>query len=336
MSETVVAALYKFVTINELEPLRSSILSECKRQNIKGTLLLAHEGINGTIAGSRQGIDSLISFLTKDVHFDGLEIKESFTEENPFYRMKVKLKREIVTLGVDGTDPNCQVGAYVEPQDWNKLIADPEVLLIDTRNDYEVAIGSFEGAVDPQTTNFREFPEYVQARVDKNRHKKVAMFCTGGIRCEKASAYMLNQGFEQVYHLKGGILKYLEEIPEQDSMWRGECFVFDNRVAVNHQLEVGSYDMCHACRHPISEAEKSSDKYVEGVSCVYCFDQKSDEDRQRYAQRQHQIRLSRNENRPHIGLSKEDILQARLAKSRAAELANQKSVEGQKRKANQG
>lgn len=329
MPNTVIAALYKFVTLIEFEELQGSILFFCKRHKIKGTLLLAQEGINGTIAGSRENIDAVLAYFNKDARFAGLEVKESFADKNPFYRMKVKLKKEIVTLGVADIDPNKQVGTYVQPRDWNALVSDPEVLLIDTRNDYEVAIGSFDGAVDPKTTNFREFPDYVQGHVDKKQHKKVAMFCTGGIRCEKASAYMMAQGFDEVYHLKGGILKYLEEIPEEESLWRGECFVFDNRVAVNHKLQVGSFDMCHACRHPISAEEKKSDKYIEGVSCVYCFDLKSEEDRKRYAQRQHQIQLSRNENRPHIGMTKEDILLAKANKEKVVRKANSKSVEGQ-------
>ena len=215
--------------------------------------------------------------------------------------MKVKLKKEIVTMGIEGIDPNLCVGTYVKPRDWNQLIDDPEVVLIDTRNDYEYGIGSFRGALDPHTTSFREFPEYVRSHLDPGKHKKIAMFCTGGIRCEKASAFMLGEGFEEVYHLQGGILKYLEEVPEQDSAWQGECFVFDNRVAVNHALEKGQYDQCYGCRHPITEQDKLSEKYQKGVCCPRCFDSLTADQLDRFAERQKQIELAEQRGEVHVG-----------------------------------
>ncbi len=258
MNQFVVAALYKFVSLPDFESLREPLLAQCLAAEVKGTLLLAEEGINGTIAGSRRGIDQVLAYLHSDPRFADVGHKESYDTEQPFYRMKVKLKKEIVTMGVDGIDPKDIVGTYVKPRDWNALIADPEVLLIDTRNDYEVEIGSFKGAIDPKTTSFREFPEYIRANYDPAKHKKVAMFCTGGIRCEKASAFMKHEGFDEVYHLEGGILKYLEEVDEAQSQWQGECFVFDNRVAVTHGLLTGTHELCHGCRRPITASDKLS------------------------------------------------------------------------------
>ena len=298
---TVVAALYHFVTLEDYRELREPLLDLCRDAGVKGTLLLAHEGINGTIAGTREGIDRVLAYLTSDPRLAGLEHKESFDETMPFYRMKVKLKREIVTMGVEGIDPNLVVGTYVKPRDWNALVNDPDVLLIDTRNDYEYSIGTFKGAVDPHTTTFRQFPEYVRENLDPARQKKVAMFCTGGIRCEKASAFMLQEGFEEVYHLQGGILKYLEEVPEQDSTWEGECFVFDNRVAVNHRLEKGQYDQCYGCRMPITEEDKLSDKYRKGVCCPHCHDKLSADQVDRFSERQKQIELARARGETHVG-----------------------------------
>ncbi|SDL63593.1 UPF0176 protein [Modicisalibacter muralis] len=295
----VVAALYKFVTLNDFEALREPLLETLKTHGIKGTLLLAEEGINGTVAGSRESIDALLEWLKADPRFADIGHKEAYCDEPPFYRTKVKLKKEIVTLGVPAADPNRQVGHYVEPQDWNALIADPEVLVIDTRNDYEVAIGSFEGAVDPRTKSFREFPDHVRAHYDPARHKKVAMFCTGGIRCEKASSYMLGEGFEAVYHLKGGILSYLEQVPEEQSLWRGDCFVFDNRVTVRHDLSEGDFDQCHACRRAISVEDRESPHYAPGVSCPHCWDSLSEKTRAGARERQKQIELARARNEPH-------------------------------------
>lgn len=295
----VVAALYQFVTLDDFEALREPLLNEMKRLDVKGTLLLAFEGINGTVSGTRADIDALLDWLKRDPRFAALEHKESCCEAHPFYRTKVKLKREIVTLGVDGIDPNRRVGTYVEPEQWNDLIDDPEVLVIDTRNDYEVAIGSFEGAVDPRTKSFREFPEYVRAHYEPSRHKKVAMFCTGGIRCEKASSFMLDEGFEEVFHLKGGILSYLEKVPEAQTRWRGDCFVFDNRVTVRHDLSEGEFEQCHACRMPISTEDQASERYSPGISCPHCWDSLPEKTRAGARERQKQIELAKARNQPH-------------------------------------
>ncbi|MBK6510843.1 MAG: rhodanese-related sulfurtransferase [Haliea sp.] len=301
MNPVVVAALYKFVGLPDYHALREPLLDACLAAGTRGTLLLAPEGINGTIAGSREAIDAVLGYLRSDPRLADLEHKESRDERMPFHRMKVKLKKEIVTMGVAGVDPNARVGTYVRPQDWNALVSDPEVLLIDTRNDYECDIGTFKGAVDPRTVNFREFPDYVRANLDPGIHKKVAMFCTGGIRCEKASAFMLGEGFEEVYHLQGGILKYLEEVPPDESIWEGECFVFDNRVAVNHRLEKGRYDQCHGCRHPITDDDKHSGKYEVGVCCPHCFDTLTDDQKLRFRERQKQVELAAQRGEPHVG-----------------------------------
>lgn len=297
----IVAALYKFATLENFREMREPLLQVCLDAGIKGSLLLAHEGINGTIAGSRGGIDRVLAYLQADPRLRDVEHKESIDNTQPFLRMKVKLKKEIVTLGVDGIDPNRQVGTYVEPSDWNDIISDPEVLVLDTRNDYEVELGSFKGAINPNMETFRQFPDYVQ-RFDPSRHKKVAMFCTGGIRCEKASAFMLKQGFAEVYHLKGGILKYLEEIPEQQSLWQGECFVFDNRVAVDHELKKGSYELCHACGWGVGAEEKLSPLYEEGVSCPRCHATLTEEQKARFRERRKQIELARARGEQHMGV----------------------------------
>lgn len=268
----VVATFYKFVRLPDLTEKQRSLLSYCREQGVQGTILLALEGINGAIAGSRQAIDSTLAFLRSDPCLADLEHKESSADSLPFNRMKVRLKKEIVTLGVPEVDPNNRVGKYVSPQDWNALICDPDVVVIDTRNDYEARIGTFQGACNPQTPSFRQFPNYVRHHLDPTQHKKVAMFCTGGIRCEKASAFMLSQGFQEVYQLQGGILKYLEEVPAQESLWQGECFVFDQRIAVKQGLAPGTYDLCWGCGQPISEVDKTSPQYQEKVSCPYCFD----------------------------------------------------------------
>jgi len=301
MEGFVVAALYRFVTLDDYRELREPLLDQCLAAGVKGTLLLAAEGINGTIAGSRDGIDRVLAWLRSESRLAALEHKESLDDEMPFYRMKVKLKREIVTMGIAGIDPNRVVGTYVAPRDWNTLVNDPEVVLIDTRNRYEVDIGTFRGAIDPATTSFREFPRYVRENLDPARHRKVAMFCTGGIRCEKASAFMLQEGFEEVYHLQGGILKYLEEVPEAESIWEGECFVFDNRVAVNHRLEKGRYDQCHGCRHPITAEDKASERYQQGVCCPHCYDSLTEEQKARFAERQKQMELAAQRGEQHVG-----------------------------------
>ena len=301
MSQYLTAALYKFVSIPNYQALQAPILAACQQHHIKGTLLLALEGINGTIAGAPDDIRALLAYLKSYPEFSDLEHKESYADTHPFYRMKVKLKKEIVTMGVTGVDPNQVVGTYVKPEDWNTLISDPEVILLDTRNDYEVHIGTFKGAVDPKTTTFREFPAYVAQNLDKTKHKKVAMFCTGGIRCEKASSFMKQQGFEEVYHLQGGILKYLETVPKEQSMWEGECFVFDQRVAVKHGLEVGDYDQCYACRMPLSPEELKSPQYTPGISCPHCYDKTSEEKKAALTERQRQVILAKQRGETHIG-----------------------------------
>jgi len=284
----IVATFYKFVQLPDCETLQGKILAYCQQQSIKGTILLATEGINGTIAGSRVAINAVLAFLKSDSRFADLQHKESIAANFPFERMKVKVKLEIVTLGKPEVNPAVTVGTYVTPAEWNNLIADPDVIVIDTRNEYEVAIGTFAGAVNPQTNSFREFPEYVQQNLDPQQHPKVAMFCTGGIRCEKASAYMLAQGFQAVYHLQGGILKYLEEVPAEASLWQGECFVFDERVAVKHGLEPGTYEMCLACGHPISDDDKTSSHYEDGITCPHCYNTLTPEKRSRQEERQRQ------------------------------------------------
>ena len=316
-SPIVIAALYRFVRLDDFENLREPLLQLMQQRQLRGTLLLAAEGINGTVAGSADAVEFLLEYLRADARLRDFDCKLSYDDEMPFYRARVKLKREIVTMGVSDLDP-ANGGTYVEPEDWNALIADPDVTLIDTRNAYESAIGSFEGAIQPQTDSFREFPEYARQHLDPARHRKVAMFCTGGIRCEKSTAYLRQQGFEEVYHLRGGILKYLEQVPETESKWRGECFVFDNRVSVNHALEKGSYDQCHACRLPITEADKLSDKYQAGVSCPACYDSRSELDRNRYREREKQQRLAQQRGETHIGADARVQAQQRKTLKQAA------------------
>ena len=296
----VVAALYKFVRLPDYITLRDTLYDYMVANKVKGTLLLAEEGINGTICGERAGVDAVKAWLDADGRFDGMSYKESLSDELAFYRTKVKLKKEIVTMGVDGINPAHIVGTYVKGEDWNTLISDPDTILIDTRNDYEVAIGSFKNAVNPNTTTFREFPKWAADNLDKTKHKKVAMFCTGGIRCEKSTAYLKEQGFDEVYHLDGGILKYLEEMPQENSLWQGECFVFDQRVAVKHGLEQGSYDQCYACRMPLSAAEMASEHYVKGLSCPHCHDKTTDEQKAAFAERQRQVELAKQRGEKHI------------------------------------
>jgi UPF0176 protein len=297
----VVSALYHFVRLDDYRELQKPLHDFMIDNEIRGTLLLAHEGINGTVAGSAAAIEKLHRYLRADDRLKDLRSKESYDAEMPFYRTRVKLKKEIVTMGVTGIDPNQVVGTYVKPEDWNALISDPEVTLIDTRNAYEVAIGTFKNAVNPETGRFREFPDYVKNNMNPHKHRKVAMFCTGGIRCEKSTAFLKEQGYEEVYHLQGGILKYLESVPESESMWQGECFVFDNRVSVNHALEKGSYDQCHACRLPITEEDKQSDRYEHGVSCPHCYDIKTEEQRKRFAERERQMQLAKARGEDHLG-----------------------------------
>jgi UPF0176 protein len=322
MSQIVVCALYKFVTLENYQALRQPLHAAMEDNQIRGTLLLADEGINGTVAGSRQGIDGLLNWLRSDQRLADLDCKESTTDQPPFKRTKVKLKKEIVTMGVPGIDPKQVVGTYVAPKDWNNLLDDPEVLLVDTRNDYEFQVGTFKNAINPNTTSFREFPEFVKQYLNPNTHKKVAMFCTGGIRCEKSTAFLKEQGFAEVYHLKGGILKYLEDVPSEESLWQGECFVFDDRITVNHQLEQGSYDQCNACRMPITEEDKTSDKYEQGISCPHCYQHISPEQKVRFMEREKQLQLAKQRGEAHIGA---DAAKTLIAK-RAAKLQRQISL----------
>jgi len=296
-----VAALYRFCRIEAPEALRKPLAAFCCARGIKGTLLLAREGINGTVAGSPAAIDELIAHLEAMPGMAGLEVKFSVASAMPFYRMKVRLKKEIVTMGVEDVDPLSDAGAYVEPDAWNALIADPDTVVIDTRNDYEVAIGAFRNAVDPGTATFREFPDWVASHRQALEGRKIAMYCTGGIRCEKATAYVRSLGLAEVYHLKGGILKYLETVPAEQSLWQGECFVFDERVSVTHGLEPGEAALCRACRRPLTAADRESPHYREGISCAYCHDARSDDDRTRYAERQRQVQLANARGVGHIG-----------------------------------
>jgi UPF0176 protein len=313
MKSVVVCALYKFVALDDYKSLRDPLFNFLNARKIRGTLLLAREGINGTVAGSRKAIDELLAHLQSDSRLSPLDCKESYDTTNPFYRTKVRLKKEIVTMGIEGIDPCRTVGTYVDPQDWNNLISDPDTLLIDTRNEYEIGVGTFRNAINPHTESFRDFPEYVSQNLDPAKHRKVAMFCTGGIRCEKSTAYLKEQGFDQVYHLKGGILNYLKEVPEKESMWDGECFVFDNRVAVGHNLEKGSCDQCHACRMPITEEDKLNPHYEKGVSCPQCHGKYSNHRRARFRERERQVELARLRNEEHIGAEATHVAQKRRA-----------------------
>jgi len=298
-------AFYHFVSLENIKQFQPFIQKFCQKNNIKGTILLASEGINGTISGQDISIHNFLRFIRDDSffkdNFKNLEHKESWAEKNPFYRMKVRLKKEIVALGVDGISPTKKVGKYVTPEEWNNLIKDPNTIVIDTRNNYEVDIGTFKNSINPNTESFREFPAYVDNNLKNNKSKKVAMFCTGGIRCEKATSLMLEKGFKDVYHLKGGILKYLENIPQEQSLWEGECFVFDQRVAVTHGLDEGQYDQCYACRHPLSPSELISKKYDKGISCPYCFNKLSDKKQAGVIERQKQMVLAKARGEKHIG-----------------------------------
>jgi UPF0176 protein len=303
-SVIVVAALYRFARFDDPSAIRAPILALCKDKGIKGTILLAEEGINGTIAGSAESIGAVVDFLRTLPGCDQLDVKYSHADEMPFFRMKVQIKKEIVTLGQDGVDPTRQAGTYVAPEDWNALIADPETVVIDTRNDYEVGIGTFQGAIDPKTKSFRDFPDWFREHRADITHgkKKVAMFCTGGIRCEKSTAFLRSEGVENVYHLEGGILRYLEIIPEEESAWKGECFVFDQRVSVGHGLALGRYGRCHACRDPLSPEDMASPLFVEGVTCPHCHDHRDAAQRARYAERQKQVELSKKRGKGHVGI----------------------------------
>ncbi|ADE40263.1 oxygen-dependent tRNA uridine(34) hydroxylase TrhO [Candidatus Puniceispirillum marinum] len=302
----VVAAMYKFVTLTDIETLQQTIINLCTSHQALGTILLANEGINGTIAAPIDGMTGILEWLEADSRFGGMSLKFSHSPTQPFLRMKVRLKREIVTMGCPEISPAERTGTYVEPKDWNALISDPDVLVVDTRNVYETAIGMFDNAVDPMTTNFRDFPDWAARLAEQQapaKPKKIAMYCTGGIRCEKASALMQDYGFDEVYHLQGGILKYLEDVPKNDSKWQGECFVFDGRVAVDHNLNPGSYGMCHGCRMPLSQDDMQRPEYVEGISCHHCQDTQDPERTARFAERQKQIQLAKHRGEAHLGAS---------------------------------
>ncbi len=298
-----VATFYAFAELLNLDELQRTFTHFLKKEDIKGTVLLAHEGINGTLAGGEVGIDRFKDFLQSNNLYESQNFKTSSCPDDPFPRLKVKLKDEIVSIGNELADPAKIVGEYVQPEDWNNLISQDDVLVLDTRNTYEFSIGTFAKSIQPETTNFREFPDWLEgiesAGIDKN--KKVAMFCTGGIRCEKASSLMKAKGFKNIYHLQGGILNYMEKVDAEESLWNGECFVFDDRVALNHNLEVGSYDMCHGCRMPITDADKLEEEYVRGVSCLNCFYEKTPDQKKRYADRQKQVDLAKLRNEKHIG-----------------------------------
>ena len=321
MSDTyLTCALYKFVTLPDFAELQKPLQTVMSDNNVFGTLLLATEGINGTIAGLPSDVQAVLRWLEQQPLLSGIDQKNSYHSDIPFYRTKVKLKKEIVTMGVEGIDPKQVVGTYVKPSDWNALISDPEVVVVDTRNDYEVEIGTFKNAIDPQTKTFRDFPAWAGKNLNKEKHKKVAMFCTGGIRCEKSTAYMKEQGFDEVYHLEGGILKYLEEVPQDQTLWEGECFVFDNRVAVGHDLKRGSYDQCHACRMPITEQEKKSEFYQQGLACHHCHDVVEDDQKVRFAERQKQVELAKQRGEEHIGNAAFEATERRRAAKKSHKL----------------
>ncbi|MEC4748276.1 rhodanese-related sulfurtransferase [Methylomicrobium sp. Wu6] len=326
MSQIVVCAMYKFVALEKYWLLRQPLQWVMEDNGVRGTLLLALEGINGTVAGSREGIDKVLAWLRTDSRLADIDYKESYTSVLPFNRTKVKLKKEIVTMGVEGIDPRRVAGTYVKPADWNSLISDPEVILIDTRNDYEYQVGTFKNAVNPKTGSFREFPQFVKDHLDPAKHKKVAMFCTGGIRCEKSTAYLKEQGFEEIYHLQGGILKYLEDVPADNTLWQGECFVFDERVTVNHDLQKGQYDQCHACRLPITEADKADSRYQKGVSCPHCHDKLSADQKNRFSEREKQLQLARQRGEAHIG---SDAARSLIAKREAKQLRREQQAANQ-------
>lgn len=302
LTNIVVAAFYHFVTLDDYPELQAPLLAECEAHGVCGTILLASEGINGTIAGPREGIDAVLAYLHADARFAPLVHKESYTQVAPFFRMKVKLKTEIVSMGVPGTDPAHIVGTYLDAEAWNTLLADPEVLVIDTRNQYEVDIGSFKNAISPHTETFRQFPHYVQTELADKKHKKIAMFCTGGIRCEKATSYLKANDFTEVYHLQGGILKYLETVNPADNLWEGECFVFDSRVSVDKDLHPGQYQQCFACRHPISAEDLAHPHYQPGASCPRCYHQRNAQQRRGGAERAKQVALAEQRGDKHLGV----------------------------------
>jgi UPF0176 protein len=326
MQSTLVCALYKFVALDNYQAMRQPLLDTMLENDIKGTLLLAEEGINGTISGSKRGISQLLDWLNSDNRVNPISYKMSEHSEQPFYRTKVKLKKEIVTMGVEGIDPRQTAGTYVKPENWNALISDPDVTVIDTRNEYEIGIGTFKNAINPHTESFSEFPKYVTESMNPSKQKKIAMFCTGGIRCEKSTAYLKQQGFDEVYHLEGGILKYLEDIPKTDSLWEGDCFVFDNRVAVDHDLKKSQYEQCYACRLPITQADIQSEQYESGVSCPKCFDAHSDEQKARFREREKQVELAKQRNEAHVGSDARESTKKRRQQKAEQRRAHKKSL----------
>ena len=306
MDKYTVCAFYKFINIPNHEYLKEPINNFLNKNKIMGTILIAHEGINGTISGRENAIIDLLNFLKKELKLQYIDYKLSFHNENPFYRTKVRLKKEIVTMGEPSIDPKQSTGTYIEPELWNELIEDKDTILIDTRNEYEIDIGTFENSINPHTKSFRDFPTFADKKLNPKKHKKIAMFCTGGIRCEKSTAYLKQKGFDQVYHLKGGILNYLKKIPKNKSKWIGECFVFDNRVSVDHDLKKGNFDQCHACRMPISAEDKDSQYYKKGISCPHCYKLTSEERKKRFKERQKQVELANKRGKLHIG-NKNDL-----------------------------
>ena len=299
-----IVELYKFCKIADPIYFQKFIKPELSSLNILGTIIIGEEGINGTISGNESSLNNAITALKSINLFQDLDLKESYSAKKPFLRLKIKIKEEIVSMGLKDIDPTIQAGQYIVPEEWNNLINDKNTVLIDTRNNYEYSIGSFENSINPETNNFKEFPNWVDKQgfnESDKKSKNFAMFCTGGIRCEKASSYMKNQGFKNVFHLKGGILKYLENINTKDSKWKGECFVFDDRVSVKHDLSEGEYDLCHGCRTPITEQDKLSPNYVKGVSCEHCINEKTIEQVNRYKSRQKQINLAKTKNENHLG-----------------------------------
>ncbi|MES2363131.1 MAG: rhodanese-related sulfurtransferase [Pseudomonadota bacterium] len=310
MPSFLTAALYKFVELPDHAALQAPLLACCEANDVKGTLLLAAEGINGTIAGAEAGVRAVLAYLRSDARLAALEHKEAWADHLPFYRMKVRLKREIVTMGVPEVHPALMAGEYVKPADWNQLLSDPDVVLVDTRNDYEVSIGTFEGAINPATSSFSELPGWVDREMldggklaaHDGKKPKVAMFCTGGIRCEKSTALLRSRGFDEVYHLEGGILKYLETVPETQSRWQGECFVFDERVSVGHGLKPGDFTLCRSCRDPLSDADRASPLYELGVSCPHCHGKTTEEQKAGYRERQRQVELAEKRKAAHIGV----------------------------------
>ena len=300
MDKITVCSFYKFSEINDLKNLKNKFFLFLKEKKIYGTVLIAPEGINGTVSGLDSNIIKMIDFIKSDTRFHDIDYKLSYTDKIPFYRTKVRLKKEIVTLGVKLKKSDFNA-TYLEPNEWNELLKDDDVILIDTRNKYETAIGTFKNSIDPGTESFREFPEFVNNNLNHQKDKKIAMFCTGGIRCEKSTAYLKSKGFKHVYHLKGGILNYLKKINKKNSLWSGECFVFDNRVSVNHSLEKGIYDQCHACRLPITQEDKKHVHYLEGVSCSNCFNKTSVKRKKRFYERQRQIKIAKKLGITHIG-----------------------------------